>query len=341
MEEQSYKYCTKCGVPLASASDAPESLCYECRAGERAASGLLPGEMWIERRKKIGITPQTSSDVRVTRPAEETGSEASPGSPRIWELEGRPKAGPDNPSWGIGAAFGLLVLSFISIVFFQVLIISIWWIAKGPGASLPTDSAAFAKALEDSPQAIFLQILAMFPAHIVTIAACWAVVTGAGSRPFLESIGWRWDARIEARSILLIVVTPLMLHALNVFLVHAIPEVEQTPLDKWVESSSAARWVISILAVFSAPFVEELVFRGIVYPALRRRIGIAASVIIVTIVFAGIHIPQYWGAWATITGLMVVSFTLTLIRALTKSILPGILIHFLFNLIGVIPILLH
>src|SRR5213075_1831244 len=42
------------------------------------------------------------------------------------------------------------------------------------------------------PTAIFLQVLATLPAHLLTIALVWAVVTRFGKRSFKEAIGWSW-----------------------------------------------------------------------------------------------------------------------------------------------------
>ena len=46
-----------------------------------------------------------------------------------------------------------------------------------------------------------------------------------------------------------------------------------TQLEQIVNSSYAARFALAFLAVCTAPFVEEFVYRGVLYSALRRGVG--------------------------------------------------------------------
>src|SRR5919112_482657 len=64
--------------------------------------------------------------------------------------------GPDNPPWGIPGAVGVWVLSFVFMFVTQ------------------------------------LAIITLAPAHALTIAVAWLVVTKAGKLPFLGTLGWTW-----------------------------------------------------------------------------------------------------------------------------------------------------
>jgi membrane protease YdiL (CAAX protease family) len=46
---------------------------------------------------------------------------------------------------------------------------------------------------------------------------------------------------------------------------------EETAFDRLIESSPDARIALAVLAVLTAPLVEEIVYRGIVYPAFTER----------------------------------------------------------------------
>ena len=61
-----------------------------------------------------------------------------------------------------------------------------------------------------------------------------------------------------------------------------------------------ALYTVAFLAVFTAPFVEEVIYRGILYSALQRTTGTVLAVVIVTLLFAAVHVPQYWGSPSTI-----------------------------------------
>ena len=87
----------------------------------------------------------------------------------------------------------------------------------------------------------------------------------------------------------------------------------------------------AILAVFSAPFIEEFVYRGILYPAVESRAGWQVGVAVTSFLFALVHVPQYWQSSAALTVIITLSIVLTLVRAYTGSILPTVVTHFIYN----------
>src|SRR5260370_21036720 len=80
-----------------------------------------------------------------------------------------------------------------------------------------------------------------------------------------------------------------------------------------------------------APFIEELFCRGFLSPALARRLGVAAAVILTSAVFTLIHGSQLSFAWAPMLMLLVVGLALGLVRARTKSLAPSGLVHIGYN----------
>ena len=128
---------------------------------------------------------------------------------------------------------------------------------------------------------------------------------------------------------------------IDIILSSILPQSKGSDFEEMLSTSGSVRILISVLAVFTAPLVEEGVYRGVLYAALRRVLGLTPSVVIVTLLFAGVHVPQYWGAWTSIASITVLSILLTLVRAKTKSLYPCIAIHFLFNLVNSAFILVH
>jgi membrane protease YdiL (CAAX protease family) len=120
-----------------------------------------------------------------------------------------------------------------------------------------------------------------------------------------------------------------------------LPESKGDSFEQLLRASQTVRIVITVIAVLSAPIVEEGVYRGVLYSGLRKVAGLWPSIVIVTALFAGVHFIQYWGSWATIVSITVLSFTLTVVRARTKSLLPCVAIHMLFNSVSSVFILLH
>jgi len=83
--------------------------------------------------------------------------------------------------------------------------------------------------------------------------------------------------------------------------------------------------------ILVAPFIEELFFRGFLYPALARPLGVAAAVILTSVPFTLMHGSQLSFAWAPMLMLLIVGLALGLVRARTKSLAPSVLIHIGYN----------
>jgi membrane protease YdiL (CAAX protease family) len=98
-----------------------------------------------------------------------------------------------------------------------------------------------------------------------------------------------------------------------------------------LRSSRTAVVLVAIMATFTAPLVEEVIYRGVLYSAFQRTFGAGFAVVVVTILFAAVHVPQYYPSVATMFLLTLLSLTLTLIRARSGNLLPCIVLHTIFN----------
>jgi len=104
-----------------------------------------------------------------------------------------------------------------------------------------------------------------------------------------------------------------------------------TELDRILRSSRAAALLMALLATVTAPVMEEVVYRGLLYSALQRLTGAIGAVALVTLIFAGLHVWQYWPNFAAISAILLLSLVLTVVRARTGRLLPCYMIHLVFN----------
>ena len=111
-----------------------------------------------------------------------------------------------------------------------------------------------------------------------------------------------------------------------------LPDKETFPLQELFTSVEAA-YAVSVFAITLAPFMEELIFRGFMFPILQTRWGIRAAVIGTAFLFTLIHVPQYWEAWNHLLFLAVVSLALSMVRGWTGTLVPSILMHTSYNLV--------
>jgi len=77
--------------------------------------------------------------------------------------------------------------------------------------------------------------------------------------------------------------------------------------------------------------MEELFFRGFLYPVLARRLGMGAGVFLTALAFGLIHALQLGFAWAPVLLIFLVGTVLTMVRALTQSVAATFVVHAAYN----------
>lgn len=196
------------------------------------------------------------------------------------------------------------------------------------------------EALTTDKTLIFFSVAAILPTHVLTIIFVWLVVTYGGRRPFWKNIDFDWPKNSSPMVVTLLsflVATLLFLLALGVTSIYG---ERKTDLDILIESSIYTRLATAFVAVFTAPLAEELIYRGLLYRALEKAAGMGVAIAIVSLLFAGVHVFQYRNNIAVIIVITVLSFTLTVTRAITGKLLPAFIIHLVFNGIQSILIVL-
>jgi len=153
------------------------------------------------------------------------------------------------------------------------------------------------------------------------------VARARGQQGFLESVRWRWPygrwpGYLIAGAILAVAVQVLS---------SLLPIPHSLPIDRFFQNATQA-YLMAILGVLVAPFIEELFFRGFLYPVLARRWGVAAGVVVTALAFALVHGSQLGYSWAALLMLLLVGLALTIVRERTKSVAPGVLLHMGYNL---------
>jgi membrane protease YdiL (CAAX protease family) len=261
--------------------------------------------------------------------------------PLIKELEKNPLTDvfptPDNPPWNIWAAIGVWIMSVVFIIIFPNLFVLPYVFRQKLDFS---DTAALSEFVMTDKTAVILQLLAVIPAHILTIVLAWIVVTRLKKYSFREMLGWNWGGFKFWHGLAIIV----FFYGLSIILTSIFGE-PQTDFNKILASSRTAVFLVACLATFTAPLVEEVVYRGILYSAFQRSIGVVWSVVAVTFLFALVHVPQYSKNYipdfVTVTIILLLSLVLTLVRVRTKNLLPCIVLHTVFNGIQSIFMILY
>jgi membrane protease YdiL (CAAX protease family) len=231
--------------------------------------------------------------------------------------------GPNNPPWGAWEGVGVWFASVLFILFVPVVFLLPYLAMHKPPILDNEQLVEFAKS---DPTAVLLQIIAILPAHLLTAIVAYFVITRFRKFNFGEMVGWksggfRWWQYIAV----------LVGFGLIAWGVSSVSPEQDNDLLKILRSSQAAVYVVAFMATFTAPFVEEVVYRGVLYSAFQRSWGVPAAFLLTTALFALVHVPQYWPSYSTIFLLTLLSLILTAIRVKTNNLLPCIIFHTIFN----------
>lgn len=113
------------------------------------------------------------------------------------------------------------------------------------------------------------------------------------------------------------------------------PETELVRQAVLLHGGSVLRVVILLVVVACVgPLVEELFFRGALFGALRRSRSLAGAAVVTAIAFTLAHLV--WRSWLP---LLIVAATLSYLRAVAGSLLPGLALHVGFNSVTLIAVL--
>ncbi|MDD3150021.1 MAG: type II CAAX endopeptidase family protein [Candidatus Gastranaerophilales bacterium] len=95
--------------------------------------------------------------------------------------------------------------------------------------------------------------------------------------------------------------------------------------------------LISVFAVFVAPIVEEVFFRGFMQPALIKAFGIFGGIFITSLIFGFSH-SQYLDYTTAIVAVTAIGLILGTTRQITGSIVPCIFAHLFNNLFATLSL---
>lgn len=230
---------------------------------------------------------------------------------------------PNDPPWNVPVAIGTWIFSVLAILVAPMLVLIPYLMTQNTQVRGNPDLPA---VLQSDPTAILLQVLAVLPAHAVTLLLAWLIVTKGGKYSFRQTLGWDWGGLRWWHYVLILAAFFVLAGVTGYFF----PQ-QENDFTRILQSSRAAALAVAVIATFSAPLVEEVVYRGILYSAFQKAAGRWGGLALVTPIFAGVHIFQYYPSYSTIFLVTVLSFILTLIRAVSGNLLPAIVLHTIFN----------
>lgn len=225
----------------------------------------------------------------------------------------RPPA--EDPVWSGWEVLAIAIFTFAAVVFFLL-------------ASALVAQRVFYRGqsfVEVAQRHPLLLILGQGLAYLAVFAFMVPLAKRGSGRTFWQSIRWNWPAK---PFVYLVggVAMAMALQLVGRFL----PMPRELPIDRFFQTPAEA-WVLAGFGLLVAPLMEELFFRGFLYPVLARRLGVVVAVLLTGLGFGLIHASQLGKAWAPVLIVFLVGVVLTIVRAVTKSVAAGVLMHFAYN----------
>jgi len=169
-----------------------------------------------------------------------------------------------------------------------------------------------------------LALLSELVAYAVVVVYMFLLVEGKYHTRFWQGIRWNWPG-VAGLRLLGVGVLMLGFDALGRFL----PMPKTTPFDQFFEDPMDA-YLTAAFAITFGPLMEELFFRGFLYPVIARRMGAFWGIILTALPFGLMHYAQY-RSWSAVLIIIMVGVVLTAVRAVTKSVASSFLAHVGYN----------
>lgn len=163
--------------------------------------------------------------------------------------------------------------------------------------------------------------------YLATLVAMYLIARYSHRRRFWKAVEWNWP---RTRTCLMIFVGGAPLALILEAVQSRLPAPPSSPIQNFFRTREDV-YLMGLLAVAAAPFMEELFFRGLLYPVLRRH-GAALALLLTAAAFTVVHGSQYAWGWSALLILFVVGLVITLVRACLNSVAAGFLLHLGYNL---------
>jgi membrane protease YdiL (CAAX protease family) len=227
-----------------------------------------------------------------------------------------PPPEPRFPAWSGWDVLAVLVFTTVAIFVFSLIALIIAGALLGYRGMPIHDLATNASVVVGAQAA----------AYPVVLLFIFLLVRTRSHESFGKAIEWNWPGILAPGFLLGGGVFALVIESLSRYL----PIPKSLPMDNYFHDATSA-YMMAAFGITLAPLLEELFFRGLLYPMLRRWFGLVVAVVLTAVAFASIHGAQLGYAWAPVLSIFVVGVVFTVVRVRMKSVASSFLMHCGYN----------
>jgi membrane protease YdiL (CAAX protease family) len=218
----------------------------------------------------------------------------------------------------------IVAVAFVALLVTSFATLGIYWL-NHKGEHLTPD--AMSKGLSNN--ALYLVALQL-AAYLIIVGFMALLAWGRHKVTLGQAISW--NAPATARQVWYALAGGLALAAIS--------DIGNFVLNPWIPKSlpitelfkdRPSALMLAAFGILIAPLVEEIAFRGFLYPALARVTGALPSIIVTAALFTLLHGAQLSFSWAPLLLIFIVGFTLTTVRARTNSVALCVIVHMTYN----------
>ncbi|MBZ5534816.1 MAG: CPBP family intramembrane metalloprotease [Acidobacteriia bacterium] len=261
-------------------------------------------------------------------------SPASPPSHETPELEGPrriPEEPPAKPAFWTGWDALVLLALFIAGTLFATLLCQMGYLALEGLYHWPPLKPM---DLGTNP---YIALIAQLLVYILLVTFLYFLITRKYGLNFRHSLGL---VKLPSGAMRSYGVLGLLVALMAMVLSSRFPSTRETPLEK-ILGQGHAIYYFAAFAIVIAPFTEELIFRGFLYPIFENHGGRSVAVAVTALIFSGLHVFQLWGSWPAIGLIVIVGFVLSLTRAVSGLLTPCWIVHLVYNTTLVMAVVLY
>ncbi|MCU1286558.1 MAG: Abortive infection protein [Acidobacteriales bacterium] len=229
-------------------------------------------------------------------------------------LEPQPNA---EPGWGILDILAILLIGYCALV------VS----AKAGFAmahSLPRFAGLSIDKVASSPLFVVpVQLIA----YLIAFVFARMLITVRAQQDFWEAVKWKFPSVSAVGTYVLV---GFVMAIVAQIAGHFLPIPKSLPFDRYFQEPVFI-YLMMAFGVLVAPLVEELLFRGLLYPVAVRWLGGLSGTVLTALLFALVHQSQLAHSWAPLLVIFGVGLVLTSVRARADSLAASWIVHVSYN----------
>jgi len=171
-----------------------------------------------------------------------------------------------------------------------------------------------------------LPMVGQMVAYLLLLGYMYLLVTRERRQSrFWDALRWNWPSGAS-----FYLLAGVLIQVIFIIAEQFLPLPKETPFEELLRRRMSV-YLIAVFSVTIGPLIEELFFRGFLYPVLRRSIGVSAAILATALPFALMHAAQYGYSWASVLLIFVLGVVLTGVRERKNSLAAPFLIHVAYN----------